>query len=89
MFAETAGWDSVPYPDYIQELEQWHRDLAPGGDLCPSAEHLAYVDRFEAFAEDILWDSRGQDYITIRNFPAPPKTWPNERWWSTRHLPRS
>ena len=87
LFVEAADWQFVPaYLEMVLELEQWHGALAPGGELYPSDEHLAYVDRFEAFAENIVWDSRGQECITIRNFPAPPKAWPSDHRWRTQHL---
>lgn len=86
LFEEAASWPSVPYPMYTEPLQRWYQELAPGGALYPSDEHLAYVERFEAFAEDIIWDSREQAYITIANFPAPPKVWPPDRWWCTQHV---
>ena len=85
---EATEWPSVPYPDWTGALRQWYEDLAPGGMLYPDPEHLAYVERFEAFAEDIIWDSRGQEYITIVNFPAPPKIWHPKGWWCTQHVLR-
>lgn len=89
LLAEVETWDDEPHPDYLTELRSWHTALAPGGELYPSDAHIAYAARFEACAEDIIWDNRDQEHITIRNFPAPPRTWPDEphdRWWCTRHV---
>ncbi|MEM9489409.1 MAG: hypothetical protein AAGC55_09705 [Myxococcota bacterium] len=88
---EAAEWPRSPYPEYSGLLGQWYEDLAPGGALYPSDEHLDYVRRFESFAEQIIWDSRGRDRLTIVNFPAPPN-WPpkdlempEDEWWWTEH----
>jgi hypothetical protein len=78
--------DEEPYPERLAELARWHEELAPGGALYPSDEHLAYVKRFEAFAEEIVWDSRDHEYITIVNFPAPSNVPPPHRWWCTQHV---
>ena len=83
---EAAGWPLRPHPEYLDSLQRWYDELAPGGPLYPSADHLAYVERFEAFAEEIVWDSRDRDYITISNFPAPPKVWPPTHWSCTQHV---
>ena len=85
---EAAEWARNPYPDQAAKLGQWYEELAPDGPLYPTDEHLAYVERFEAAAEDIVWDCRGQDYLTIVNFPAPPRTWPPDQWWCTQHVLR-
>ena len=83
---ESAEWPRSPYPEESAALGEWYEELAPGGALYPSDEHLEYVERFEAFAEDIVWDSRGRDFITIINFPAPPNPQPLTQWWSTQHI---
>ncbi|MCP4204593.1 MAG: hypothetical protein GY769_22015 [bacterium] len=84
----SAEWTRSPYPEMSASLEQWYEELAPGGKLYPTDEHLDYVQRFEAFAEDIIWDGRGRDYITIGNFPARPNALPPTRWWCTQHALR-
>lgn len=81
----AADWSRSPYPEMHAELGEWYEALAPGGSLYPSDEHLEYVRRFEAFAEDIVWDSRGQEHITIVNFPAPPGAGPPTKRWSPQH----
>ena len=87
----AAEWERSPYPEYTAKLGEWYEALAPGGALYPSDEHLAYVARFEEHAEDIIWDNRGREYITIVNFPAPPNALPPTEWWCTQHVlgPRS
>ena len=82
----VADRPRMPYPEKAAQLGEWYEELAPGGSLYPSEEHLDYVRRFEAFAEDIVWDSQGRDYITIVNFPAPPNPPPPTEWWCTQHL---
>jgi hypothetical protein len=82
----SAEWSRSPYPDQSAALGQWYEELAPDGALYPSEEHLDYVRRFEAFAEDIVWDSRGREHLTIVNFPAPPNPVPPEVWWCTQHV---
>jgi len=82
----ASTWQRTPYPEQHGALGEWYEELAPGGSLYPSCEHLDYVQRFEAFAENIIWDSRDQDYITIRNFPAPPNPQPLTHWWCTQHI---
>ena len=101
LLTEAAGWSSLPVPSELepretrhewliesyQTLQTWHEQLAPGGALYPSEAHLAYVQGFEAFAEQLVWDGRNQEGITITNFPAPPEVCPADSWWCTRHLP--
>ena len=79
-------WDEIPHPEDFARLERWYQELAPGGALYPSEAHLEYVRRFEAFAEDIIWDSRGREYLTIVNFPAPANALPPTEWWCTQHV---
>jgi len=82
----SAEWRRSPYPDQSAWLGEWYDELAPGGSLYPSDEHLEYVEHFERHAEEILWDSRDQEYITIRNIPEPPKPQPLIHWSSTQHV---
>ena len=84
----AADWPENPYPDMHAALCEWHEALAPGGSLYPSDTHLDYVRRFEDFAEDIVWDDRGQERLTIVNFPAPPEAGEPTDRWATQHLVR-
>ena len=84
---QAAEWPRSPYPDMHAQLGAWYEALAPGGALYPDDTHLDYVRRFEAFAEDIIWDSRGQEYMTIVNFPAPPGAGPPSDDSSFQHIP--
>ena len=81
----STEWPRSPYPDMSARLGRWYEELAPGGPLYPSDEHLDYVRRFEAFAERIVWSNCGRDYLTIINFPAPANALPPTRWWCTQH----
>ena len=82
----AADWPRSPYPDMHAELGEWYAALAPGGALYPDDAHLDYVHRFEAFAEELVWDSRGSEFLTIVNFPAPPNAVPTTERWATRHV---
>lgn len=82
---QAAGWEKNPEPDYTATLGEWYEALAPGGALYPSDEHIEYAARFEAFAEELIWDSRGREYITIVNFPAPKNAPPPMYWFCTQH----
>ena len=46
----------------------------------------ACLDSLRYAPERIVWDSRGQEYLTIVNFPAPPKLVPLTYRWSTQHI---
>ncbi len=84
----SADWERNPCPEEAAALGTWYEQLAPGGELYPTDEHLDYVRRFEAFAEDIVWNGKDQEFITISNFPAPPNAVPADKWWHVQHIPR-
>lgn len=86
VLVQAAEWPRSPYPDMHAQLGEWYEALAPDGALYPDDAHLEYVRRFEDFAEEIIWDSRGQERLTIVNFPAPPGAGPPSDDWSTQHL---